>query len=230
TEVVPQQRERRQVRRDRNLALPPDPMLQLLRIGGRFPPRRAEVDRKQGRCAVQQFEPALVDFWRQVMPLGIVLVRSELGMMIQMPSRELAGHSPAWNRIEQPEDPLGHWPPPCKNRVMHDLVQENREVKDRQSLNECQRYPDQGILETNQAPRGERENAELSSCHDEMPPGNLLVELAHLVARDRSAQLSSERYRVLGVIVGLHGNCLILAGIRPDTNHSGFGFTILTRV
>src|SRR6185503_6488732 len=172
-------------------------MLQLIGIRRRLPPSRAEVDRKQDRGAVQQFVPALVDLWREVMTLGIVLVRTELGMMIQVPSRELAGGDPAWNRIEQPEDPLGHRPATREDRVMHDLVEKNREVKDRQSLNKRQRYPDQRILEPNQAPRGERENAELSSCHHEMPPGSLLVEVAHLVARDRSAQLSSERDRML---------------------------------
>jgi hypothetical protein len=148
------------------------------------------------------------------MALGIVLIRSELGMMIQVPSRELAGGDAAWNRVQQPEDPLGYWAAPRENRVMYDLVEKDREVKDRQSLNERQRYPDQRILEPNQAPRGERKNAELSSCDDEMPPGTLLVQLAHLVARDRRAELSSERNGVLGIIVGLHGNNSILAGIR----------------
>src|SRR6185436_19847747 len=125
-------------------------------------------------------------------------------MMIQVPPRELTGGDAARNGVQQTEDSLRHGAAAFENRVMDDFVQKNGEVKDRQTLNKRQRYPDERILESNQSPRGERQDGELSSCNDEMPPGILPVQFAHLVARDRCAQLSSERHSVLGVVVGLH--------------------------
>jgi hypothetical protein len=46
----------------------------------------------------------------------------------------------------------------------------------------------------------------LSSCHQEVAPRDLPVQFAHLLARDGGTQLSSKRNRVLGVVMGFHGN------------------------
>ena len=146
-------------------------------------------------------------------------------MMVQVPSGELAGRDSAWDCIEQPKYSFGKWPPPFKNRVMHDLVQKDREIENRQTLNQRERHPNERILEANQSPGGDCQDGELSSCDREVPPRGLAVQLAHLVARDSRAQLSSECNRVLGVVVGLHGYSSILAGI-----HSGglIGLTLVS--
>ena len=75
-------------------------LLQLGGIGRALPPRGAEVDREQRRRSVQQLVPARVDLRRQVMPLGIVFVRAELGVVIEMPARELARRDAARHRVQ----------------------------------------------------------------------------------------------------------------------------------
>src|SRR4051812_14560449 len=107
------------------------------------------------------------------MTLRIVFIRAKLGMMIQMPPRKLTCRDSAWNRIQQREDPLGCGTPAVKNRVMHDLMQKYREVENRESLNQRQRYPDQGIFESDQSPRRESQHRELSSRDDEVAPRTL---------------------------------------------------------
>lgn len=156
------------------------------------------------------------------MALWIVLIRAQLGMMIQMPSRELARRDSTWNRVKQPKHSFRGWPPPFEDRVMHDLMQKDREIKDRQPLDERERHPDQRILEPNQSPRREPQNRELPSCDEEVPRCRFAVEFPHLLARDGRAELSSERNRVLGVVVGFHWRSSILAGIRRP----GSGFRL----
>ena len=90
-------------RRSRPCARTPIAPLQVGRIGRRLAPRRAEVNREQRRRAVQQLVPARVDLRRQVMPLRIVLVGPELGVVIEVPARELARRDAARNRVEQAE-------------------------------------------------------------------------------------------------------------------------------
>src|SRR5262245_59169634 len=125
-------------------------------------------------------------------------------MVVQVPSGELTGRDSARDCVEQPQYAFSNRTPAFKNRVMHDLVQKDREIENRQTLEERERHPDQRIFEPNESPGGARQDGELPSCDDEVAPRSLPVEFAHLVARDSSAQLSSERNRVLRVIVGLH--------------------------
>ena len=68
----------------------------------RLAARGAEIDWEERRRAVQQLEPARVDLRRQMMPLRIVDVRSELGVVIEVPARELRGRDPARHRVGQP--------------------------------------------------------------------------------------------------------------------------------
>ena len=122
-----------------------DALLQRGRIGRALLPRRAEIDREQRRRAVQQLEPARVDLRRQVMPLGIVFVGSELGVMIEMPAGELARGDAARHGVEPAQRALRGRTPALEDRVVHDLVQQHREVEDGESLHEGQRNPDQRV-------------------------------------------------------------------------------------
>src|SRR6059036_3681312 len=124
---------------DRYASLDRDLPLQVDRIAGALLPRGAEVDPKQRRRAVQQFVPARVDLRRQVMPLRIVLGRSELGVMIEMPAGELARGDAARHRVEPPERALERRTPPLEHRVMHHFVQQHREVEDGEALDEGER-------------------------------------------------------------------------------------------
>jgi len=78
-------------------------------------------------------------------------------------------------------------------------VQQHREIEDGEPLDERERDPDQRLLETDESPRREAEDRELADADREVPDGLFLVEIAHLRARDRSAQLGPERSRVLRV-------------------------------
>ncbi len=98
--------------------------------------------------------------------------------------------------------------------MVHDLVQQNGEVEDREPLDDGERNPDQRVLEPDQRPGRQRQDAELPHRDGEVPPRGFLVQLPHLLARDGSAQLSTERGRVRGVIVGLHGFTLDFTSLR----------------
>jgi hypothetical protein len=63
------------------------------------------------------------------MPLRIVFVRAELGVVIEVPARELARRDAARDRVEQAEQPLERRMPALEDGVVHDLVQQHREVE-----------------------------------------------------------------------------------------------------
>jgi hypothetical protein len=146
--------------------------------------------------------------------LGVILLGPELRMVIQMPARELACRNSAGNRIQEREDSLGDWPPSFEHGVVNDFVEKNCEIENREALNHGKRDPDQWVLEVHESPGCANQDCELSSCDQEVPRGHFPVQSAHLVARDRLAQLSSERNRMLRVVMRLHGSHSILAGIR----------------
>src|SRR4051812_38975424 len=103
-----------------------------------------------------------------MMAFRIVLVGAELGVMIEVPPRELTRRDPTGRRIQQPEDARRQRSWPLEDVVMQDLVQEDREVENREALHECQRYPNQGMLETNESPRCQSEDRELADADNEM--------------------------------------------------------------
>ena len=146
------------------------------------------------------------------MALRIVLIGAELCMVIQVPPRELARGDSTGDCVQQTEDPLGHRPAPLENRVVDDLVQENREVENRQSLDQRQRHPDERVVEMDESPRRERQNGKLARRHGKMAKGGLPVKHAQLVARNGFAQLSPKSNRVLREVVGLHESVPILTG------------------
>ena len=95
--------------------------------------------------------------------------------------------------------------PPLEDRVVHDLVQQHREVEDREALDERERDPDERVRERISAQVAERQDRELPRGDGEMARRRLPVQLAHLVARQRGAELGAELRRPLAVIVRLHG-------------------------
>jgi hypothetical protein len=147
-----------------------------------------------------------------MMALRIVLLGPEPRVMVQVPPRELARRDSTGNGVQQTQDPFGGWPAPLENRVVDDLVKQNREVENRESLNERQRNPDEWVVEMDESPRRQPKHGKLPRRHGEVAKGGLPVKLAHLVARNGFAQLSPERNRMLREIVGLHGSVPILTG------------------
>jgi hypothetical protein len=125
-----------------------------------------------------------------MMPLGIVFVGAELGVMIQMPLRELAGRNAARDRVQQPQKPLRDGSLPLEDDAVDDLVQQDREVENREALHEGQRHPDQRVVEMDEPPRRKPQERELPRRHHEVPGGRLPVEVAHLLTRDGVAELS----------------------------------------
>src|SRR2546428_7068920 len=140
-----------------------------------------------------------------MMALGIVFGRSKLRVMIQMPARELARGHAARHCVEIREDAFPSRARPLEDRVMYDLVQQNREVEDGEALNECQRNPDQRVREADKSPRHETEDCELPGGNEEMTPRRARVELDEKLPRQLAAQLGTKRCRRLAVVVGLHG-------------------------
>ena len=111
------------------------------------------------------------------------------------------GEMPLGMAYSNPSSALGERTAAVEDRVVHDLVQQDREVEDRESLHERQRDPDQRVLEMDESPGGAGENRELPHGDDAVPPAGLAVELAHNVAGQGFAKLSSERNRVLRVVM-----------------------------
>ena len=86
------------------------------------------------------------------MALRIVLIRPELGVMVEMPTSELARRNPARRRIQQAQDPGRQRPRALEHVVVQHLVQQDREVEDREALHEGQRNPDERVFEADEAP------------------------------------------------------------------------------
>ena len=107
------------------------------------------------------------------MPLRVAFVRSELRVVIQVPARELARRNAAGNRIQEPECPLRAPMAALEHGVVHDLVQQDGEVEDREALNQGERDPDQRMLEMDETPGRQREDCELPHRHDPVAPGVL---------------------------------------------------------
>ena len=211
----PDQREHREMRRDRHLALERDAPLQAGRIGRALLPRGAEVDRKQRRRAVEQLEPAGVDLRRQVMPLGVVLVGAELRVVIEMPARELARRDAARHGVEPAERALRGGTPAREDGVVHDLVQQHREVEDGEPLDEHERDPDQRVRDRDKSPGGQREDRELPRRDQAVARGVLLVKGAHLLARQRMAELGPQPSRMLAVMMRFHRTYVNCTTMKP---------------
>jgi hypothetical protein len=76
---------------------------------------------------------------------------------------------------------------------VHNLVQQNGEVKDRESLDERERHPQQ-----------RPENQELPDGYQQMARGAFFVQLPQHGPRDGLAELGPQRGRMLPVIMVFH--------------------------
>ena len=81
--------------------------------------------------------------------------------------------------------------------VVHDLVQQDGEVEDREALDQGERDPDQRMLEMDETPGRQPEDRELPHRHDPVAPGVLAMQLAQLLPWQGFAQLGLEGHRVL---------------------------------
>ena len=101
-------------------------------------------------------------FWREVVPLGVFVLASELGVMVEMPARELRGRQPARHRVEPCEEPIrGHAATP-ENSLMDDLVQEHGEREDHEPKQERRGQPDVEFVEAKDQQRRDRGQQELA--------------------------------------------------------------------
>jgi hypothetical protein len=89
-------------------------------------------------------------------------------------------------------------------------MQKDREVEDREALDQGERDPDQRVVKTDERPRGQPENAELTPRHEEVPPPGFPVEFPQLVAGDGCGELSPQRHSMLRIVMGFHQNLLKL--------------------
>jgi hypothetical protein len=104
-----------------------------------------------------------------VVAFGVVLVGPELGVVIQVPARELARGNAAGRRVEQGQGTLGPGMAALENRVVHHFVEHHREVEDREPLNERQRDPDQRVAVVDQPPGADRQQRELPDRDRQVP-------------------------------------------------------------
>ena len=146
-----------------------------------------------------------------MVPLRIVVRRAKLGVMVEVPARELARRDAARHGVQPAERPLEIWTPSLEHRVMHDLVQQDREVEDREALHEGERNPDERVGEGDQAPRGKPQDGELPRCDQEMTDAALAVERFELVTRNGRGQLCPQSRRMGAVEMAFHGADDILA-------------------
>ena len=199
------------MRGDRHLPLHADRPLQLDGIGRRLPPRGAEVDREQRRRRVQQLVPARVHLRRQVVALRIVLVRPELGVMIEVPARELARRDPARRRVQQARARASR-PGACARTRCGAATSCSRMVK----LKIVKPWTNASGIQMSgfsNRMRPQVASPRIANCRIatmKCRTRRLAMKRAQHVARNRLAELSLQRHRVLRVVVG-HFR-LILAG------------------
>jgi len=129
--------------------------------------------------------------------LRISLFRSELGMMIEMPSRELRRGNAARYRVEKTEDAVETVVGFGEDRAMHDFVQQHRAVEDRESGDKRKWQPEVPAIEMDDRRTGEDEGREIREGHQRMQPGTLRVEAAQILARKLSRELMFELLCVL---------------------------------
>ena len=118
-------------------------------------------------------------------------------MVIEVPAAELARRNAAGNGIQESEQPLRARAASLEDGVVHDFMQQDGEVEDREALHQGQGNPDQRMLEMDEAPGRQCENRELSHSDNPVPPGVLAVQSAQFFPRQGFAQLGLESHRGL---------------------------------
>src|SRR5438105_7277706 len=124
------ERKHPELKRNRDPALARDALAQLRLVRRVLFSSGAEVDREQRRREIERLEPARVAFWREVVTLRVLFVRSETGVMIEMPAGELRRGDAAGNRIDETEDAVDAIAGLTDDRAMHDLVKQNGAIED----------------------------------------------------------------------------------------------------
>jgi len=96
---------------------------------------------------------------------------------------------------------------PLEDGVVHHLVEQHREVEDREALDERQRDPDRGVVETDETPGAEAQQGELPGRDEQVSSRHLAVQLPQLPPVDRGRQVGMERSDVPAVVMSLdrHG-------------------------
>src|SRR5262249_27222007 len=114
--------------------------------------------------------------------------------------------------VEPRERALEPETPAIEDGVVHDLVQQHREVEDRESLDERQRNPDERVRAGDEPPRCERQDEELAARDYQVPRGALLVQRLQLGSCERRGELGAKRGGVSTVEVALQGLTPIVLG------------------
>src|SRR5450759_4489535 len=170
-------RHRQKVQADGREALAADSPLERLGIRGGLLAGGAEVDREERGGGVKKLQPPRVPLRREVRTLRVVRGRAELGMVIEVPARELRRRDAGGTRVEEAEDAVGARPVAVEDGLVDDLVKENGAVEYDEPEDERARDPDPQALEMPAERERAREEGELAGGDREMAGGALAMEL-----------------------------------------------------
>ena len=137
--------------------------------------------------------------WR----LGSSSDGAELGVMVEVPARELRRRDAARDRVGVAEQPFEARAPAGEHGVVHHLVEQHGEVEHREALHEGQRDPERGVRHAHQGPRDEPEQDELAHGHREVARRLPAVPVADEVLRHGRGEVGTERRRVRRVVAAL---------------------------
>src|SRR5512140_824220 len=166
-----------EVQADGGESLAANPPLERFRVRRGFDARGAEIDREERGRRIEELEPSRVLLRREVRALRVVREGTELGVVIEMPARELRRRDPRGQRVEEAEDAIGARPVAVEYGLVDDFVKEDRSVEDDEPENERARDPDPHALEAPAERERAREEDELAEGDREVAGGALAVEL-----------------------------------------------------
>ena len=184
---------------------------ELRRVRRRFLRRGAEVDRKERRGEVEQLVPGLVDLRGKVVALGIGLPVAELGVVGQVPARELRRGDARRHGVQQAQEPVAARMGAVEDGVVERVVQQHREVEHGPARDERRRDPDPGLREVPGDRRGREQHQELPRRDRHVPGRALAVQLFQQVVRDLAVQAVAQVLGRLGPVV-LAGRQVVRTG------------------
>src|ERR1035438_25707 len=176
-------RRRQKVQADGREALTADSPLERLGIRGGLHSGGAEVDREEHGGRVKQLQPPHVPFRREVRTLRVVRGRAELGMVIEVPARELRRRDPGGKRVDEAEEAIGAWSVAVEDGLVDDLVKEDRSVEDDEAEDERARHAHPEALEMPAERERGGEEDELAEGDREMARGAFLMQRPQDVVR-----------------------------------------------
>src|SRR5664280_1726648 len=181
-------RRRQKVQADGREALTADSPLERLGIRGGLHPGGAEVDREEHGGRVKQLQPPHVPFRREVRTLRVVRGRAELGMVIEVPARELRRRDPGGKRVDEAEEAIGARSVAVEDGLVDDLVKEDRSVEDDEAEDERAWHAHPEALEMPAERERGGEEDELAEGDREMARGALLMQRPQDVVRHGSRE------------------------------------------